>query len=392
MGAETKEDWQAAGLEALREQQAERTLRTLPATGGKFELAGRECLNFSSNDYLDLSRHPAVVARSRAALEQYGAGATASRLVAGSLPLHDELESRLAAFKGYPSALVFGSGYMANAGLLPALAGPDDVIITDKLVHASVIDGAAMTRARLLRFRHNDAGHLGELLARASGRRTIVVTESVFSMDGDLAPLSDMAAMAERHGAMLIVDEAHATGVFGPSGAGRVSELGLQDRTAVSMFTLSKALGGYGGAVACGADTRRWLINRARSFIYTTAPPPAVLGAALGALDVLASDAGLGAELLRRAALFREQLRNAGLDVAGSESHIVPVIAGTNARALALSRALEDRGILAVAIRPPTVPEGSARLRFSVTLAHTDDDLARAACHVAAVFAAEDPA
>jgi 8-amino-7-oxononanoate synthase len=392
MGIATKEERLAAGLQALRDEQAERRLRTLPSTGGTFEMDGRPVLNFASNDYLDLARHPHVVACAAKALQDFGAGATASRLLAGSLPLHETLETRLASFKGCEAALLFGSGYMANLGLLPALASDGDVIVADRLVHASVIDGALLSRARLARFRHNDAGHLRELLAKAPEARKLVVTESVFSMDGDLAPLADIAAAAADHGAFLVVDEAHATGVFGPKGAGRVAELHLQDRVDAAMFTLSKALGGSGGAVALRGTARQWLVNRARSFIYTTAPPPAVLGAALGALDLLDQDPGLGARLLERARLFRSSLVESGLDVAPSASQIVPVMTRTNETTMAVAKRLEAHGILSAAIRPPTVPEGTARLRFSVTLAHTPENLARAAESIAAAVREETPA
>ena len=376
------ESWLQDGLDTLRGQAAERSLTSYASAGGKIEIDGRPFLNFSSNDYLDLARHPHVLARAREALDSYGSGATASRLVTGTLPVHVEFEERLARHKGYPDALLFGSGYMANAGVIPALVGRDDVVIADRLVHASVIDAITLSRARLLRFQHNDVDHLRDTLARAGTGRKLVVTESVFSMDGDLAPLAEVAVLSGEAGAMLMVDEAHATGVFGPHGAGLIAEARLQDSVNVSMCTLSKALGGYGGAVACSAPMKQWLVNKARAFIYTTAPPPASVGAALGALDVIERDAQLGAELCRRARFFRERLQAAGIDTLRSASQIVPVMAGSNDRALSLSRRLRERGMVVVAIRPPTVPEGTARLRFSITLAHDEADLTRAADEV----------
>lgn len=383
------ENWLEDELAERRAGNLERRLTVWPATGGRITVDGRTLLNLSNNDYLGLARHPRVVESAVKALHEYGAGATASRLVAGTLPLHEELERRLAEFKGYPAALVFGSGYLTNAGTIPALVGPDDLVLADRLAHASLLDAAVLSRARLLRFRHNDATHLDELLSGHLARRRLVLTESVFSMDGDLAPLPDLAAVTAKHEAMLLVDEAHATGVFGPGGAGLISGHGLADRIAISMGTLSKALGGYGGFVACGESLRAWLINKARAFIYTTAPPPAVLGAALGALMVLSKRPEMGHELLARAAGFRDALKAAGLDTLNSASQIVPVQVGDNAKALSLSRRLKEDGILAVAIRPPTVPPGTARLRFSVSLAHEPADLEEAARKIIAAARAE---
>jgi 8-amino-7-oxononanoate synthase len=374
-----RETWIDGELAARRRQHLLREARV--QAGG--------ALNFSSNDYLHLAHHPDVIAAAERALREVGAGAGASRLVSGTLALHAELEARLATLKGYPAGLVFGSGYLTNLGVLPALVGRGDAIFADRLAHASLLDAALLSRAALHRFRHNDAGHLEELLkSHAGAGRKLVVTESVFSMDGDVAPLPDIAAIAERHGALLLVDEAHATGVFGPGGSGLIRAHKLESAVHVSMGTLSKALGGYGGFVACSEKVRTLLVNRARAFIFTTAPPPAVLGAALGALDVLEKNPGMGAELLRRAALFRQQLQTAGLDTLQSASQIMPVFVGDNARALALADRLREQGLLVVAIRPPTVPEGTARLRLSVTLAHSEADLARAAKIIGAAVAA----
>ena len=375
-----REAWIAEALTDLRARGLERKLRVQSAAGGKFIDSGREILNFSSNDYLDLAHRPEVISAAARALGAYGAGSTASRLIAGTLPIHEELEWRLARWKGHPAALVFGSGYLANSGTIGAVAGRGDHIVTDRLVHASIIDAAVLSRAELYRFQHNDPGSLEGLLQRlpAAGRR-LVVTESVFSMDGDLAPLEEIAAAALRHGAILMVDEAHAAGIFGPAGSGLVRERRIEEDVQISMGTLSKALGGYGGFIACSGPLRELLVNRARAFIYTTAPPPASLGAALGALDVVEKEPGLGAKLLARAARFRDRLRTAGLDPLRSESQIVPVLVGDNEKALALAARLRDEGILAAAIRPPTVPEGTARLRLSVTLAHGEEDLDRAA-------------
>jgi 8-amino-7-oxononanoate synthase len=387
------EAWIPPALASLRESHLERKTTARAAVGGKLAVGDRTFLNFASNDYLDLAADPRVTERAGQALRTYGAGSTASRLVAGTLDLHEELEHLLAGVKGYPAALLFGSGYMANAGTIAGLVGRSDRVYADRLVHASVIDAVALSKARLARFRHNDPTHLAELLAADSGPgRSLVVTESVFSMDGDCAPLPELAAVAQRHQAMLMVDEAHATGVFGPGGSGLIRAHGLQDAVNVSMGTLSKALGGYGGFVACSEDLRALLVNRARAFIYTTAPPPAAVGAALGALEVLREHPGLGASLLERSAAFRAMLHDRGADTLQSASQIVPVLIGDNAAALSVSRRLYEQGLIAPAIRPPTVPRGTARLRLSVTLAHDLDDLAHAADLVAEAMLAEGPA
>jgi 8-amino-7-oxononanoate synthase len=375
------EDWIQPILDEAKSQGLERTARPYPEAGGKIKIDGKDVLNFSSNDYLDLAHHRHVMDCSREALDQYGIGSTSSRLVTGTLPIHEELEARLAKEKGYPAALVFGSGYMANAGTIPVLAGRDDLIFADKLVHASMIDACKLSGAKLIRFAHNDIQALGKRLEQfpATGNRRLVITESVFSMDGDIAPLKEVAALAEKHGAMLMVDEAHASGTFGPRGAGLVCELGLEHPVTVSMGTMSKAMAGYGGFVACSSALRKLLIHSARAFIYTTAPPPAVIGAALGIMDVLESSPRLGAILQANADYFRSLLHAGGLDTLQSQSQIVPVVIGDNGKAVAVSRKLRDQGIIAAAIRPPTVPAGSARLRLSVTLAHHVGDLEFAA-------------
>ena len=372
-------DWIRNQLADAQANGLERQARVYPAAGGKIQIDGREVLNFSSNDYLDLVRHPHVMDRSRQALDQYGIGSTASRLVTGTLPIHEELEARIAGEKGYPAALVFGSGYMANAGAIPVLAGRGDIIFADKLCHASMIDACVLSGAKLIRFAHNDASALENRLEKfeVSGARRLIITESVFSMDGDIAPLREIAALAEQHDAMLMVDEAHASGTFGPHGAGLIREYGLEQSVTVSMGTMSKAFAGYGGFIACSQELRQLLIQSARAFIYTTAPPPAVIGAALGVLDVLEASPNLGRTLQANADYFRGLLRDAGLDTLHSRSQIIPVIIGDNKKAVAVSQALREQGILAAAIRPPTVPSGSARLRLSVTLAHLVEDLER---------------
>src|SRR5512139_2504969 len=347
-------DWQ----DLLDERERRQLLRRLvPSSGRAPALAvrdGREYVDFSSNAYLGLSSHPALVRAAREALDRYGVGAGASRLMSGDLAIHHDLEAAVAEFKGCEAAVVFNSGYQANTGIVPALFGRRDGIFADQLCHASQLDGALLSRAKLLRFRHNDPEHLERLLGkhRAAFGRALVMTESVFSMDG----------------------EAHATGVFGPQGRGCVEAEGLSGQVGLVMGTFSKALGGFGAYLAASRTVVDFLVNSARSFIYTTALPPAVIAADLAALRLCLAGETRGEELLRRAAAFREALRGNGWTV-GGESQIVPVTAGESARAVALSRALAERGYLALPVRPPTVPEGSARLRFSLTAAPTDRQL-----------------
>ncbi len=364
-------------LRELRSDGLYRRLETRPATGGKLVEENDKILNFSSNDYLDLANHPRVKKEAHRMIEEYGGGATASRLVTGTLECHEKLEQRLAEMKGYPAALVFGSGYLTNLGVITALLGKNDYLFVDRLAHASIIDGLLQSRAEFHRFRHNDLDHLADQLENtANGGRKLIVTESLFSMDGDRAPLAGLVQLAQRHEAMLLVDEAHATGVFGSAGCGLVAAEELTDQVDISMATLSKALGSYGGMVACSQKLKEFFINRARSFIYSTALPPASVGAVLGALDVLADQPELGSEVLERASFFRRRLQKQGLDTGNSSSQIIPVIVGENELTLEFARRLEKEGLLAVAIRPPTVPRNVARIRFSVTLAHSREELA----------------
>lgn len=376
----TKYVWIEEGLRELRSLGLDRTLRKFQAVGGKLHDNAGKILNFSSNDYLGFARNDKIIAAGIAALRSYGAGAASSRLVSGTLPCHTELEQHLAAFKGYPAALVFGSGYLTNLGIIPALVGRDDVIIADRLAHASLIDGAILSRADLKRFQHNDPDHLAKLLAsEKTAKHRLVVTESVFSMDGDIAPLKEISSVCAKYNALLLVDEAHATGVFGPNGSGLVREFQLENQVDISMGTLSKALGAYGGFIACSESMAKWFVNRARSFIYSTALPPAIARAGEEALSILESKQTLGQELLKRADIFRRRLQGAGFNTGNSASQIIPLIAGKNIKSLRLAERLADKRILAVAIRPPTVPEGTARIRLSVTLDHSLADLEQTA-------------
>jgi 8-amino-7-oxononanoate synthase len=342
------------------------------------ERGGRRLINLSSNNYLGLAGHPEIEAAIAKAAER-GAGATASRLVVGTDPETIALEEELAEWKGTEAALLFGSGYLANIGVLTALLGRGDAVFSDRLNHASIIDGCRLSGATIHRYRHCDVEHLAGLLEHAgSSARKLIATESVFSMDGDVAPLAEIAQLAERHGAALIVDEAHAAGVFGLRGEGLVRELGLGERVDLTIGTLGKAFGVYGAYVAGSRVWIDWLVNASRPFVFTTALPPAVVGGVRAALRLLAEAGEARRGLLARADRLRAGLAAAALDTRGSTTQIVPVVVGDNERALAFSRELEERGVLGVAIRPPTVPEGTARIRLSLTAMHTGEHVDRA--------------
>ena len=384
------EIWIQDELTRLTGAGLERRLVPYAQTGPEVSCGGRPLVNLSSNDYLGLANHPRVQASAQEAMQEFGSGATASRLVVGTLECHERLERRLATLKGYPSSLAFGSGYTANVGIVTALTGRDDHIFIDRLAHASLVDASVLSRARIHRFHHNDVENCGALIRTCPpGGHRLILTESVFSMDGDLAPVAELARLADRTGAMMLVDEAHATGVLGPGGAGLVRAAGAESVVNLSMGTLSKALGGYGGFVACTELMRQWLIQRSRSFVYSTALPPAMVGAALGALELLGETPDMGAVLLARAAAFRERLHAEGFNTGESTSQIIPIMVGDIDRTMRLHRRLLEQGILVIPIRPPTVPQGTARLRLSVTLAHSAQTLDHATGIIAAAARAE---
>lgn len=354
------------------------------SVGARIERNGRVLWNFCSNNYLDLATHPHVVAHATEALQRYGSGAGGSRLITGALLLHEELEERLAAFKSTESALVFSSGYLANLGVIQVLSRRADdsrvPIVFDKLVHASLIDAILATGAPWKSFVHNDveaAAHVLEKITEkyprrgASGPRALVVTEGVFSMDGDVAPVAELYQLAEAHEAYLVVDDAHGTGVVGERGAGVASLAGIAGAPLlVQIGTLSKALGSQGGFVACSRALRQLLVNRARAFIFDTALAPPCAAAALAAFDVIEREPERLRNLLRNAELLRARLLNYGLSVDASPSAIIPLIIGDAQRSVEMARKLEERGHLCVAIRPPTVPPGTARLRMTVMASH----------------------
>lgn len=351
-------------LQQLAEAGLLRTLRPLDSPSGPQVIRdGRTLWNFASNDYLGLANDPRLVAAFRKGLELYGAGSAASRLITGTLPSHDLFEQQLAAAKKSEAALLFSSGFATALGVIPAIAGKDDHVILDKLSHASLIDGARLSGATLRIFPHNDVGRLSELLesirTKSSGR-ILILTESVFSMDGDLCPLREIVDLKDAHDALLLLDEAHGFGVLGPTGMGLAEELGLQSRIDFHMGTLSKAAGLSGAYIACSATWRDHLVNRARSFIYSTAPPPALAHAASASLEIIQSAKDLRSRL-------HENIRLLSPD---AKSPIIPRIIGGNEPTLAASDRLEADGFLVPAIRYPTVPRGTARLRISLSAMH----------------------
>jgi len=359
----------------LAQRQSKGLLRVLrPADlrkDGKIHQNGRVLFDFSSNDYLGLAGHCELKKASKKATEKLGTGSGASRLLSGDLKIHHELEERTAQFKGKESALVFNSGYQANVGIISALYKSGDAVFCDKLSHASILDGILLSAARLFRFRHNDISHLESLLKKSEGkfRNRLIVTESVFSMDGDRAPLKEMVGLKEKYGCEIMVDEAHATGIFGKDGSGVVAEECLVERVDLLMGTFSKALGSFGAYIACSKSIKEYLINMCRSFIYSTALPPCVVAANIAALEIVGKESFRREALLANAAYFRSELERKGFEIQ-SQSQIVPLIVGDAEKATAMSEHLIDKGYLALAIRPPTVPQGGSRLRFSLSWHH----------------------
>jgi 8-amino-7-oxononanoate synthase len=342
-------------------------------------LDGKPVLLLCSNNYLGLADHPRVRQAAADAAMRWGVGAGGSRLVAGTMTIHRRLEERLAEFTGRESALLFGSGYLANAGTVAALARPGDVIFSDAHNHASLIDGCHLSRAEVFVYDHGDLDHLAWGIEQAEGRGALLVTDSVFSMDGDVAPLAEIVELAQSHGIRTLVDEAHATGALGPGGRGALAQEGLEDQVDVIVGTLSKALGSYGAFVACDRQMSRYLVNAARTFIFSTALPPPAVAAALAALDLLQERPQRVERLAANAAVLRRALEREGFDVTASATHIVPLVVGDAGLAGAVCDAAIQRGVFAQAIRPPTVPAMTSRLRLSVMATHRDAELIRAA-------------
>jgi 8-amino-7-oxononanoate synthase len=362
-----------AKLAALERRSLRRHLVTTDRCGGAGARIGDEQLiSFSCNDYLGLSHHPAVIAASIDATRRYGVGAGAARLVTGNHPAYSELERKLAAFKGTQDAVVFGSGYLTNIGVIPAVVGKADLILLDELSHSCLLAGAKLSGSRVLEHRHNDVEHAAALLEqhRPQHRHCLLVTDGVFSMDGDLAPLPQLAALAARHDAWLLSDDAHGLGVLG-GGRGSSFAFGEAVGVPLQMGTLSKAAGSYGGYVCASRAVAELIRNRAASFVYSTGLPPGAVAAASAALDIIAADPTLAARPLARAALF-----TAALGIAPAQSPIVSVVFGAAQRALDASARLRANGYLVTAIRPPTVPAGTSRLRFAFSAEHSVEQVA----------------
>jgi 8-amino-7-oxononanoate synthase len=370
----------AARLDELRDRGLHRKLRLVSGPQGpRVLLGGRPVLLLCSNNYLGFADHPKVRSAAAEASMRWGAGAGASRLISGNMEPHRTLESRLAEFKGYEAALLFGSGYLANTGTIAALAGQGEVVFSDELNHASIVDGCRLSRAETFVYRHRDLEHLDWGLRRAEGRPALIVTDGVFSMDGDVAPLPELLELAHSHGCRLMVDEAHATGAVGPGGRGSVAAAGLSGEVDVVMGTLGKALGSYGAYVCASAETVEFLVNAARSFVFSTALPPASAAAAMAALELLHAGPHRVERLQQNATVLRAALAAEGLDPGGSKTQIVPLEVGEAERTMELCELVLERGVFAQGIRPPTVPEGSSRLRFTVMATHRAGELERAA-------------
>ena len=347
--------------------------------GPRVVLDGKPVLLLCSNNYLGLADHPRVREAAADAAMRWGVGAGASRLVSGTMTIHRRLEERLAAFERTEAALLFGSGYLANVGVISALAGPGEVVLSDELNHASIVDGCRLARAQTEVYDHCDLDHLEHLLEESEGRASVIVTDSVFSMDGDVAPLAGIVELARRPDCRVVVDEAHATGCLGSEGRGAVSEAGLEGEVDVVVGTLGKALGAYGAYAACSAGMAEFLLNRARPVIFSTAPPPPAVAGALAALELLVEQPRRVEKLQHNGDVLRDELAREGFEVAGSTTQIVPLIVGEAGLAMRICEAALERGVFAQAIRPPTVPEGTSRLRLAVMASHTKAELREAA-------------
>lgn len=368
----------------LQERESQLLLRTLhnigKRKGGNIIIDGKELIDLSSNDYLGLADHPSLLQESKRMAEEYGTSSSASRLMSGDLHIHHLLEEVVADFKGKEASLVFGSGFLANIGIISAICQKTDAVFSDRLNHASIIDGILLSGAQFFRFRHNDIGHLENLLKkeRAKFKKALIVIETIYSMDGDRPPLKEIVNLKKKYNCILMVDEAHATGIFGRNGAGIVEEEDLTHEVDIIMGTFGKALGSYGAYVAASKKTIDYLVNRARSFIYSTALPPSVIGANLTAIEIIKKEPFRRKILLEHVEYFRGLLKNKGFNTRGS-SQIIPVVIGDNKKAIIAANMLQQHSIFALPIRPPTVPRGEERIRFSVTCYHSEEILYKVA-------------
>jgi 8-amino-7-oxononanoate synthase len=378
-------------LEEIRELGLYRKLRLISGPQGpRVLLDGRPVLLLCSNNYLGLADHPRVREAAAEAAMRYGVGAGASRLISGNMTIHRRLEEQLAEFKGTSACVLFGSGYLANTGVVSALAREGDVVFSDALNHASIVDGCRLARAETVVYDHCDMEHLEWGLREADGRGSLIVTDGVFSMDGDVAPLQEIVELAQRYDARVMVDDAHGVGALGPEGRGAVADAGVEDEVDVVVGTLGKALGSYGAYVCCDRTMAKYLVNTARSLIFSTAlPPPAVAGA-MAALELLIEQPERVFKLQRNARLLKDALADEGVRTE-SETQILPIVVGNARAAMAASERLLERGIFAQAIRPPTVPDGTSRLRLAVMASHSASELKPAAREIAKVLDLEAP-
>jgi len=365
-------------LEDLKRMGLYRSLREVEGPPGTtIVIDGRKLLQFSSNNYLGLANHPRLKAAAMAAVERYGVGSGASRLVCGNLDLNRKLEEKLAQLKKKEAALLYSTGYMANLGVIAALAGEGDLILSDEYNHASIVDACRLSRAQTRVYPHKRMDELEKLLAGAeSSKRRLIVTDGIFSMDGDIAPLPDLVDLAEKYECLLMVDDAHATGVLGPNGGGTGDHFGLAEKIDVAMGTFGKALGGFGAFVAGDRNVRELLINCSRPFMFTTGLPPSVLAAGIAALEVVEEEPEMRARLWDNANLLRNGIEEMGFTLAGGETQIIPLLAGDASLAMEMSSLLREEGVYIQGIRPPSVPPGSSRLRITVSAAHTRGELA----------------
>jgi len=363
-------------LDDLRKSNLFRQLRTMDGPqAARTVIDGKPMLLLASNSYLGLNTHPSIVAAMIKAIERYGTGAGGSRLTTGNYLVHEELETTIARFKKTEAAIVFNTGYMANLGVIAALTAAEDIVFSDEFNHASIIDGCRLTKARVVIYRHNDMDDLERLVGENQARRKFIITDGVFSMDGDVAPLDRIVQLAERHGAIVMVDDAHATGVLGGTGAGTTQHFGLKNRVHIQMGTLSKALASAGGYVAGSQDLIDYLRNKARSYIFSTALPPSDIAAAQAAIQVVKDEPGLRKALWKNVRYLHLGLSNLGFKLMPVESPILPVIIGDAGLSITVAQKLAQNGVFAPAIRPPTVPLCSSRIRVTVMATHTQDDL-----------------
>jgi 8-amino-7-oxononanoate synthase len=384
--------WEKEAQSELRQLEEISQTRNLITTECAYDpwlrIEGKKLMNLASNNYMGYAGDERLKKAMIASIQTYGAGATASRLIVGNHPLYEETESELLSWKNAEAGIIVNSGYTANVSIISSLAGRGDYVYSDKLNHASIVDGTILSRAKFMRYRHNDLEHLESMLKRNNDNaRKLIVTDSLFSMDGDFAHIKELVQLKEQYNALLMIDEAHATGVYGKKGEGYSYHLGLQNMVDIHMGTFSKALGGFGAYIVGKSWLIDYLTNRMRGFIYSTALPPAILGAAKAAIEIAQRDQERRFLLQENAAYFRKLLTGHGFDLCGSQSQIVPIMIGSNEKTIKFAELLRHAGLAAIAIRPPTVPENQARIRFTITADHRKQDIEWAVEKIALVGA-----